>query len=255
MGRIKALNFYQKSILLFMGAMVLVFAVIYSIVIDHEGFEYENVILTPSQENGNTVYSGKIQGEQACFTVGADKSVEFRYGNKTYGPYTAKEDPTAIPKDTELGASMTGVEIRKREEIFFRGGVLAADGFRWLYNEDGSLYDVGFSVVTGEGTIVVDENGKGIDLTELSVATILDLMAGPELTHKGDWSAWLLGAFLCFFTAVLILFADEIFRLQMSFQIRNADKAEPSDWEMAGRYVGWTMMPFAALICFIVGIR
>ena len=94
-----------------MIAMVLIFAVVYPMTISRVGFEYKDTILVPSQENGGTVYSGKIQGQQARFTVSEDKTVVFQHGNKTYGPYTAKEDPTAIPKDEEMAEYMTGVEL------------------------------------------------------------------------------------------------------------------------------------------------
>lgn len=73
-----------------MTAMVLAFTVVYPMTIAREGFAYENGILIPTQGNDNTVYSGKIQGKQASFTVYADKTVGFQYGDKTYGPYTAK---------------------------------------------------------------------------------------------------------------------------------------------------------------------
>lgn len=61
MERFKNLNLYQKAVLIFMSAMVLVFSVIYPVTISRVGFEYENTILVPCQENGSTVYSGRLQ--------------------------------------------------------------------------------------------------------------------------------------------------------------------------------------------------
>lgn len=124
MERIKTLNRYQRGILLFMIAMSLVFSVLYPMRISQVGFEYRGAILVPSQKNGSTLYSGKIQGQQAHFSVSEDKTVVFQHGDKTYGPYTAKEDLTAIPKDEEMAEYMTGVELRQGEEILFRGGIL-----------------------------------------------------------------------------------------------------------------------------------
>ena len=253
MEKIKCLNRYQKGSLLLITAMVLVFTVVYPMTIAREGFAYKNNILIPNQENGNAVYSGKIQGKQASFTVSADKTVVFQYGDKIYGPYTAKEDPTAIPKDEELGKYMTGVELRQGEEILFRGGVWDQGEYRWLYNEDGSLESLGFSVMING--IESDENGNVADPMKPSVSTILDLMAGPELTHKGEWIAWFTGVFVCIVTALSILLADELFRWNLSFQIRNVDRAEPSDWEIAGRYIAWTIMPIMAMVIFIMGLQ
>ena len=73
MERIKSLNRYQKFLLLFMLAMVLCFTVLYPITISREGFLYQDTILVPRQENGATLYSGKIEGKPSCFTVYADK--------------------------------------------------------------------------------------------------------------------------------------------------------------------------------------
>ena len=117
MEKIKQLDRYQKVILLLMMAMVLVFTILYSITIGREGYAYMDAILVPSEENGTTTYSGKIDGEQAVFTVSADKTVEFRYGDKVYGPYSAKEDATAIPEDGNEG--MVGIELYDGREIIF----------------------------------------------------------------------------------------------------------------------------------------
>ena len=122
MERIKCLNWYQKSILIFMLAMALVFAVVYHMTIARVGVLYQNAIFVPAEENGVTVYSGKLRGKKAEFTVSADKTVSFRCDGQTYGPYTVKEDPTARPEDEFGREGMTGVEIRDGEELLFRGG-------------------------------------------------------------------------------------------------------------------------------------
>ncbi|WP_312280295.1 hypothetical protein [Oscillibacter sp.] len=252
--RVKRLDRYQKGVLLLMIAVVLAFTVIYPMTIAREGFAYENAILIPAQENGNTVYSGKIQGKQASFTVYTDKTVEFQYGDKIYGPYTAKEDPTAIPKDSEMGEYMTGVELRQGEKTLFRGGILDQGEYRWLYNEDGSIENIAFSVTTSNG-IAMDENGNVIDPMEPTASAILGLLNSPELTHKGAWLAWFGGVFVCIVTAISILFVDELFRWNLAFQIRNVDRVEPSEWEIAGRYITWTVLPIVAMILFVMGLQ
>lgn len=254
MERIKSLNRYQKCVLIFMVTMAMVFAVVYPIIISEVGFEYKNTILVPSKENDSTLYSGKIQGQQAHFTVSEDKTVIFQHGDRTYGPYTTKEDPTAIPKDEEMSEYMTGVELRQGEDILFRGGVLEIGDSYWMYNEDGTINNFGFSYVTGDG-IERDENGNVIDSIEPSASTILKLMNDPKLTHKGEWSALFGAVFICVINALSILFADELFRWDLAFRIRNVDNAEPSDWEITGRYIGWTALTIMALVLFIVGLQ
>lgn len=236
-----------------MTAMILIFAGIYSRTIAKEGFLYQDTIFTPGQEDDSLVYSGKIHGEPARFTVSPDKTVTFQYSSKTYGPYTAKKAPDAVSKE-EDPQSMTGIEFFRGEELLFRGGVQDYGDRRFLYNEDGSLEDTGISVTVSNG-VVMEENGTVLDPMEPSILTILDLMAGPQLTHKGDWVPWFGGVFVCIITAISILFADELFRWNLSFQIRDADLAEPSELEIAGRYIAWTVLPIAALILLLTGLQ
>lgn len=254
MEKIKNLNLYQKGVLIFMIVIVITFFVLYSMTISRVGFEYKDTILVPNQENGSTVYSGKIKGQQARFTVSEDKTVVFQHGDKTFGPYTAKEDPTAIPKDEEMAEDMIGVELLQGDSILFRGGVWKFGDEYWLYNEDGTINNFGVTYVTSDG-IERDENGNAIDPVEPSVSTILDLMNDPKLTHKGEWLAWFGAVFICVLNSLSILFADELFRFNLIFQIRNVDSAEPSDWEIAGRYISWTVLPIMALVIFIMGLQ
>lgn len=255
MERMKNLNLYQKSILVLMLVMVLVFAVLYPMTISRVGYEYKDAILVPNQENGNTIYSGKLKGKQACFTVTEDKTVLFQHGDKSYGPYTAKEDPTAVPKDSEMAEYMTGVELREGDGILFRGGVRDMGDFYWLQNEDGTGDNMVVITYVDSSGIKRDENGNIVDPFEPSVSSILELMNGPELTHKGVGFAWFGALFICLVNAISMLFADEMFRWHLSFRVWNADNLEPSDWELAGRYFSWTVLSIMALVIFVVGLQ
>ena len=169
MERIKALDRYPKVILLLMLIMVLVFTVLYPVTVSRVGFLYKDTILVPSRKDGNTVYSGEIQGKQAVFTVSADKVVEFRYGDKVYGPYTAKEDPSALPKENNIG--MTGIEIRCGEKIIFRGGVMKMENYWWFVNEDGSSASINITISASNG-VTYDEDGNIILITKESPDTV-----------------------------------------------------------------------------------
>lgn len=254
MQRIKNLNGYQKGLLLLLLAMALVFAVVYHMTIARVGVLYQNAIFVPAEENGVTVYSGKLRGKQAEFTVSADKTVSFRCDGQTYGPYTVKEDPTARPEDEFGREGMTGVEIRDGEELLFRGGFWQSDGSFWLRNADGSM-DLGMQTYVVENGVKKDSDGNIIDPAKPSASDILRLVYGPELTHKGTWLAWLCAVFISFLTAVSILYADELFRWDLSFQIQNAEAAEPSEWEMMKRYISWTVFAIAALIVYFLGLQ
>lgn len=257
MEKIRELNRYQKGILILLVAMAIIFGALYARATSKTGFLYMDKIFEVSQENGNTVYSGKIHGVLCRFEVTAERTVTFHYGEKIYGPYTVKEDPTAIPKDHSFSEGMKGIEVTDGEEIYFRGGImdLGNPGKLWyLVNENGTDANWTVTAWMSDGTIV-DGNGNVVDPMEPPVQTILQLLEGPELTNKGDWKIWFYALIISIITAVSILFADELFRFNLAFQIQDADYAEPSEWEIASRYIGWTIMPILALVTYITGLQ
>lgn len=251
MERIRNLNRFQKIILLILVAFFLVFTVIYAVVIPQVGFSYHDSILLPTVENGNTVYSGKISGVESVFTVTPDNTVTYRFGDKSYGPYTVNEDPAAVPEEY---ATAIGAEIRQGEEILFRGGVVKV-GDSWMFlDESGIWYNLHVTAYDSYG-VAYDENGNVVDPMTPSPVTLWELTNGPELTHKGSWGVWFMGLFASVITAVTILFADELFRFGMAFRVQNPDDMEPSDWELAGRYISWTVHPIVVLGIYILGLR
>ena len=253
MKKIKSLGKYQKVILLFMIGMILIFTVLYSVTMKRVGFAYQNTILIPSQNGDITTYSGKIKGKQAIFTVSENKTVYFQYDDKLYGPYTVKEDPSAIPKDHVISEALTGIVLYCKDAVIFRGGVCKTGDSYWLINADESSDDIISYAMTNYGT-VSDNASNIIDEMEPSISTILDLMDNPKLTHKGDLTLWFYAVVFCFINTISILFVDELFRFNLAFQIRDADYAEPSEWEIASRYIGWTVLAILALITFIIGL-
>ena len=80
------------------------------------------------------------------------------------------------------------------------------------------------------------------------------MLTDPVIGRKGNWAGFVMGLFISVLFAVSILFADELFRWHLSFSIRNAEHAEPSEWEMAGRYIGWTLAPILALATYAIGL-
>lgn len=253
MKRIKALDRYQKGILILLAAMIVVFCGIYSYVTSQIGYIYKDTLLKPSQQDGNTVYSGKIDVKEAEFTVTADKEITFRLGSKTYGPYTVKEDPTAKPEDHPLS---TGYEIKKGDEILFRGGAYRNDSKsdRWeLYNEDGTINNYIWGITVGG--VTTDGNGKEVDENEPHLGNLLTLYQHPELTNQGDWRYYALCVFLSIVVAATVLFAEELFRFRMSFRIRNVMFAEPSEWEIFVRQFGWLAGSILILALYILGLK
>ena len=250
MERIRALGVYQKIILILLCVLTVAFAVVYGVTTGRRGYLYQETILVPAAVGGSTVYSGKVRGTQTSFTVSPEGSVTCQVGARTYGPYTLREDSSAIPQDSELKSQMTGIELRCGDEIRFRGGVVVQGATKLFFDESGELYTTTRPAYTTD-----DGAGTAAASGEPSVGVILDLVRGPSLTHLGDWRFFILGVVFCIAGAVEILFTDELYRFHLSFRVRNPETAEPSDWEIAGRYFAWTVMPIAALVVFCVGLK
>ena len=51
-----------------------------------------------------------------------------------------------------------------------------------------------------------------------------------------------------------MIYAERLFRFNLRFQIKNADQAEPSDWELMGRYFGWAVMTLFAFGIYAAGL-
>lgn len=255
MERIKKLNLYQKIILILLAAMFVFFTVAYYIVSSKVGFKYKDVILKPHYDNGITVYEGRIKRQDAVFTVTANKVVTFSYGENSYGPYTAVEDSTAVPKDFEHKKNMTGIELRERDKVIFRGAVILNRGNNsdlMLIREDGMPEN--FDIFFSDGYHTYDGDGNIVDEMEPSPTAIIELMSEPELTSNGDWQIWFYSTLFLVINALSILFVDELFRWNLSFRIRNTENAEPSEWEIAGRYFGWTAFTIMSLVFYIIGL-
>ncbi len=251
MASLNALSRYQRILLMALAALVLVFSVVYPLTIRREGFLYEDALLLPIEENGSMTYRGKLRGEAAQFTVTPEKAVTFRWGSKTYGPYTLREDPTAIPENTDL--PMRGLELRCGGEVCFRGGLVEQGEMRLFYPE-GENPEIFVYTTMGDGT-TVDGEGNLIDPMEPSILTILTLIDGPELTHKGNWAFFGCGLLLALAAAANILFADALFRFRLSMRIQNPEGVEPSALALADRHIGWTMLTAAVLVVFLLGLR
>ena len=254
MDRIRKLDKYQKTFLLALTVITVVYTVIYAVTIPRVGYLYHETVFVPEVADGTTVYSADYHGRKCRFTV-SDDTVVFEKDSLKYGPYYFREDPTAIPVGSGFAEIMKGLEVRYNDKVIFRGGaVKVSDGQYWVYNEDGTV-PVSSSPLDEQDEVIVDEHGKVIDENTLFVCGITDLMLGPELRHKGSWTAWLGCLAYCAAVAAIVIFADEIFRWNLSFMIKNHEKAQPSDWEITWRHLAWALFTIMAVYLFNLGLK
>ena len=232
MKRFKQLSVLQKAILIGICAMALVFCVLYPVTLARVGYAFRGAILTPAQTDAGTVYSGRVHGEAVSFTVDASGAATYTGGGTEFGPYTVREDASAVPAEfLRYDTPSTGVELRRGDEVIFRGCLRDNGEYRMLYDENGKLDDLSLFFSDDEQTPAAEEP------TALEVLALLIDMQ-PE--HKGQWSVGALALLICVVTAVSILYADELFRW---------------GWELASRYFTWIALPMLALAMFIMGLQ
>ena len=243
---------YEKIILFLLVAMLIIFTVLYIVTTSQVGFAHQGSILILSYEEGRTVYTGEIEKTAAQFVVTDDHIITFTYGNKTYGPYTVKEDPTAAPANNKF---LTGYTILDGDKVFFRGGVQNNGNYYSFYDTNGEYLGPEIFTTGSKNGYSYDKDGNRIDPMVPTKTTLLRLVSGPKLTHKGKWGYWFGGLILSIFTAISVVFADAIFYFRMSRWIHDAYDVEPSNRALAVRYTGWALGILLVMILFTKGLQ
>ena len=240
MERIKELNGYQKGLLIFLALILVLFAFIYPHVTAMEGYPYYGRLFLPEPNDGVTTYSAILEGKRSAFTVNGNE-VTFAWGEQVFGPYMVTETPDTIPEDHSFTRGFT---VTHGDAVIFQGGAYFGEDWTMLYNQDGSLHGIDGSVTYTNGEI---------DMTP-STSALIELVTGPTLIRRGSWVGFLLGIFSSILAVVEILFADELFRFKISFKVADPDHVDPSDWEIAARYISWTSLTLLAIVSYIVGL-
>ena len=265
-ARWNEMDLLRRGLLILLVTAIPLFAVVTAVQCSRVGIEYGNMFLRRTETDGVIRYAGRENGQDSVFTVGPDGRVEYRWGEETYGPYTVREDPAAAPEPSAWGGDngdryvpdgLMGVEIRQGDTVLFRGGWDPDPDMTWfsLYDESGNeLSGLSFRATLSNGT-VIGSDGEVITTREQhepTVAGLLRVALAPELVHRGSW---LIYAFVTLLAAVgmgYILFYRELFYWNMSFTIKDPNRAEPSDWYVFSSLLGMTMITGAVLVLYVV---
>ena len=240
----------RKILPILLGIMVVIFAVLYWVFGRQYGVEYQDSLYFPTAQGETMIYTGKADGHAASFTVEPDGSVTYRWGDSVYGPYTVLETPDAVP--SEWSGMLTGFEIYLGDELLFRGGYLSQGPI--LIQADGTPYSSHFSNYTINGT-TYGSDGNPVDPNQPSLPAILLFYSRPEADdHRGDLQFFAIGTFAAITCIITALFADQLFRFNLFFQIKNPDDAEPSDWEIMSRVLGWLFLTALSFSVYLAGL-
>lgn len=242
----------KKILPIVLIVMVAVFSVLYFFIGRQYGVEYQDALFFPVTEGDTTVYSAKVDGQPAFFTVEGG-TVTYRWGNTVYGPYTIREDPTAAPGGQWASRDLTGVEITEGNTILFRGGY--TEDLFLLIGEDGNLNSSSSHVTYSVNGVERDADGNVVDPHQPGLKTLIRFSQLPEAdAHRGDPLMWFLGLFLAGVTVLLIRFNDAIFRFNLFFRVRHPEDVEPSNWELANRVLSWLAFTAFSFGVFLAGL-
>ena len=243
------MSWCRRVLPIVMTAEILGFAIATAVAAGRMGLEYDGGLLYPRTEGDVTWYEGRVDGEDAAFSVTPGGTVEYRWGEYVYGPYQVVEDPSALPE----GFSGTGVEIRQGDQVLFRGCHQSGR----LFDEDGELvWDTGSYAFTNDAILDL-ETGREVSRQEYhepSLSSVVRVALGPELTRRGSVGLYLAVTFLALLNIVQILFPEALFKLSLLGHIRSADidDAEPSSFYIAMEHIEWVVLAGVCLVVYLM---
>ena len=138
------------------------------------------------------------------------------------------------------------------EDLLFRGAFYEPDGGRTLLFEDGST--AGFFNSSNSDNVYYDFTQEP-NSEEPSAAILVELWAGPVLTHRGHWSFWVMGTVFSALLALWILYAEKLVRQQLAYVVREPEKAEPSEWMLTRQRIGWVLWTILDFVIYSWGLK
>ena len=237
---------FQKVILCILAAMTVLFAILTALSRSHEGIVFEKKLLDITQEESQTVYTGKIHGERVTVITYAEDGgdmVDFTVGDRYHALCRVEYPEGTI--STDFGTDVHRIRVLRDGKELFRGGYDpdTKDAYRKYYNEDG----------TWEPFVSIKAH-YGNDpwyYYELSVGDILYFVNGPKVSVQGSWSLYMMALLMAALAAVEVAFPKTLFHLNHRWYVQNP---EPTDFYYFMHGLASVVMAGAALVFYIMAL-
>lgn len=252
--RWRELDWFRRGMVSALAVMMVGFALANFFAAAREGVEYQGVLFLLKREGETCRYTGKVRGRPAEFVVRPDGTAEYCWGDYVYGPYQVEKLPSAGGQ----AAGLPGVEIRRGEEVLFRGGY--HDGSSFMLIPEDERYETDWlwmpEIQWSTGTIVY-KDGRELterDLHEPGLTTLAGLVLSPRLVHRGSLPYYLLATLVALFDMFQICCSDRVFRQSARWYVKNPEAAEPSEEYMVGERLSWGIVTIMTIILYCVGL-
>lgn len=238
---------FQKILLAVLAGMLVFSGVLMAVFRTHPGVLFEGSLLKITEQEGQTIYSGKARGTPVSIAVtrptNFETDVEFTIGADIHDVCQVFY-PTQ-PVETESGYTVNGIRITKNGETLFEGGYdLDAESFGW-YKANGE-----WAFLPPAG---IQVSGSGVDpwrYYETTANQAARFAFGPETAAHGDPALFALAVFLTAFAAVYVLFWRTFFR----WRHWAARDPEPSEGYLYFEQIGWVVLTVMIAVMYLIAL-
>jgi hypothetical protein len=227
----------RRILLIVNAVMAAAFLLVY-LALDGYIFRYQDVLFDVTESDGSYTYSGELEGNDITFTALPDNTFSYFINGKDLGTFTVTLDPTAAPQSDALVSDtvLTGVEIRRDGEVFYRGG---------FYKHSGGLLMVDQDLSPSSGPKSPDQP---------SAHTVLFFALFGRAVRHGNWLFFLIALSFAALTFLTSFFPDPFFRAHMALTKDERDHTRVPTYRKVLSWIFWCALTLGALTIFISGM-
>ena len=228
----------RRILLLVNAVMVSVFFLVYLFLGNQYICRYLDTLFTVTEAEGAYTYTGELEGNFIEFTALPDNTFAYSINGEDQGIFTVAEDPSAAPESDALISDtiLSGVEIRRDGQPFFRGGF-------YKYTAGLLLIDEALTPISGP---------KSFDSP--SPHTVLFFALFGEGSRQGTLLFFLIATSFCALTFLTAFFPDPFFRSQMALTQDEREHTKVPTYRKVLHWIFWVALTLGALSLFIFGM-
>lgn len=227
----------RRILLLVNAVMAAAFLFIY-LAMDGYICRYQDVLFDVTESEGSYTYSGEMDGTLIEFIASPDNTFSYFINGKDQGTFTVTQDPSAAPQSDALVSDtiLSGVEIRRDDQVFFRGGF-------YKYSSGLLLVDQDLSPVSGPES--PDEPSPH--------AVLFFALFGRAVRH-GNWLFFLIALSFAVLTFLTAFFPDPFFRAHMALTKDERDHTKTPTYRKVLSWIFWCALTLGAFSLFLSGL-